>query len=533
MLDMPPVGPQQMWTFGRNVRFRMGALETIGLWAPLQDVNDQQIVIPADPLDAKVRRIYTTPSTITGQILAASANRVTLIQFDPASTPVQGTRWETFDVTPAGLSNLADALPNPDTGRVQIPPQWWFSDQDDVVVGGRANVAEPTFAWDRLQGSPFAPLAGSPQRAVGGGIINRILVLLGCTSFTDPDPGPSLTVRWSDRFNFEEWTPSDTNVSGELQLEGGSRIVGGGVTGYGVVAWTDRRMAILNETGSISTVFSRRYVDGSRGLLANRAWCEADGRIWWLDESRTLNVFDGGAPRQVMNPLRYATIERVDPRDAARIYIEPNTEFSEIIIHYADLDSSDIDRQLVYNYQLDAWAYWELPRTAWCNRFGVINTLGVDWDNRVWRHDLDIALNSAYLGPPALIPTPFPLPIPPATPILSGPVEAVDFYAYTNPITMPDLTSQTWRATRLHVNHLPATVEGVTDEIAFLLTGYGQSQIENTQLFQDFQIMALGDMAADFRVSGKALQVGLIGTGIRSVIRFGPMTVTAAEGGTR
>lgn len=530
--DQPVLASKGFWNLGSNVRFRLGNIETVGLHGPLRDVAGNQITLTGGT--DVFRKIYSTPSTTTGQILAGSASALALIEYDPTSTPLTGTRWRTFDLTPIGLPVAADTLPNPSAGRVEIPPVWWFSDQDDVVVGGRSDVAGGVaYAWDRNAINKFVPLAGSPTGAVGGGIFNRILVLLGCTSFTDPDPNRFLTIRWSDRFNFEDWTPTDVNVSGELQLEGGSRIVGGGVTGFGVVAWTDRRMALLQETGDPSSVFARKYIDAGRGLVANNAWCEADGRIWWLDETRTLSVFDGGRPRQIPNPMKFATIERLEDRQTARIWMAQNPEYGEIIIGYPEADDENPDAQIVYNYVEDAWSFWRFRRTSWTNRFGVIPNLAIDDTGKVFQHDLDVGLPEAYIVGPPLPPGIYPME---PSPMVSGSPLAADvtpfsFQFHTNLITTEDVADRAWRMTRVYMDNLPAPAIGAEDdEVVLQLTGYGDAEVTSPLLTQDYQSYAQGKTLRDFRVGGKAIRMSVYGQDVKTVFRFSGFSVSTGKG---
>jgi hypothetical protein len=533
-IDRPPVTFTPIWWYGYNVRFRMGLLETIGLFGPARTAGGARLTLP--DAGAPYRKAFTSPSTTTGQILFGSANRVQLVDYDPASTPLTGTRWRQTEVTPAGLSAATDVIPTPSAARIEIPPVWWFSDQEDLVVGGRSNVAsDPVYAWDRNSANDFVPLAGSPTGGVGGGILNRILVLLGCTSLTDPDPARSMTIRWSDRFNFEEWTPSDINVSGELQLEGGSRIVGGGPTGFGMVAWTDKRMALLTETFDPNSVFARRYIDGGRGLLANNSWVEADGQVWWFDENRVLNIFDGGRPRQVLNPLKYATIERISDAQIARSYMTSSPEHSEIILHYCEAGSTEPDAQLVYNYADDAWSIWRLRRGCWHPRVGVIPSVAVNDLNEVIFHDLDTGLPSAYITGPALVgpSPPAALSLPTTTLINASDVDPVDFVFGTNIITPESVTRQSKRTTRLAINYVPAPAVGASDSFTAQITGYGKAQVVNVDVNSDWKVFSNGRQSEDFRVGGKALQIAIYGTGVKTVFRFENMDIADAADGTR
>jgi hypothetical protein len=551
--DQPNVAPTPFWTVGFNVRFRLGSIETVGLFGPMRDVDDNRVVLPV--VGGPFRKIFTTPNTQFSQIIAGSVDAVWLLEYDPNSTPVQGTRYLSDDITPVGLSAESDVLPNPSPGRVQIPPVWWFSDQDDLVVGSRAGVVnEVPYVWDRNRVNSFVPITPSdhpnntpenpvaptpvPVGAVGGGILNRILVLLGCTSFSDPDPSRFMTIRWSDRFDFGQWTPSDITISGELQLEGGSRIVGGGVTGFGVVAWTDKRMALLVENFDPDSVFTRKYIDGGRGLLGNNSWCEADGQVWWMDEARVLNVYDGGRPRQIPNPLKYGTIERLGDRQLARVYLEANPEYSEVIIHFPDEEEDNPDAQLVYNYVDNVWAYWRFSRTGWHRRIGSIPTVGIAPDGGVYFHDLDISLPDKFLSVPPL-PLPgraLPQPIGPGTKakILADDVDPFDFAAYTNLITTENVTDETWTMRRIHADHFPLPAEGAeTDVFLVRLLGYGEAEIDAPLVSQDFQAFEQGKNADDFRVGGKALRIGVVGEQVKTVFRFSGFSVSVGGAGQR
>jgi hypothetical protein len=363
---------------------------------------------------------------------------------------------------------------------------------------------------------------------VGGAIINRILVLLGATSFSEPNPLRFMTIRWSNRFDFGQWTPSDITISGELQLEGGSRIVGGGMTGFGILAWTDRRLALLTETYDPDSVFNRRYIDGSRGLLANRAWCEADGVVWWLDETRTLSAFDGGRPRQIPNPLKSGTIERIADKECARIYLVANPEYSEVLIWYPSAPGIlNPDTALVYNYVENAWAFWRLNRSAWCQRYGVIPNLAVDHAGKVWRHDLDVSM-----PPPWVDPTSNPVGLPRTTPPIAD-VEPFSWFAASNLIIAENVTTQTWRGNRIMLDHIPSPAIGAeADVITLEAIGFGETSLLSERKV-DSQTFAQGQPAADFRVEGKALMVRLSGVNQRTVWRIGAMDIGAGGGGQR
>ncbi|MCP3885035.1 MAG: hypothetical protein GY700_06105 [Propionibacteriaceae bacterium] len=531
---------------GYNIRVRAGKIETLGLYGPLRDVEGEPVMLASQD---KFRSLFTTPSIATGQVLAGSASTLALIEFDPTSTIATGTRWKTYDVTPSPLATASDDITTPSAGRIEIPPVWWFDDQDDLVVGQRADVADDVpYQWGRNRNEPFRAIQPSrhpndpewpsspdvgpapdpaptpvPFGAVGGGIINRILVLIGGSSFTAPDPERHMTIRWSDRFDYGQWTPSDVTISGEIQLEGGSRIVGGGITGFGVVAWTDCRMAILRETFDSNSVFDRQYIDGGRGLLANNSWTEADGKVYWIDEMRTLNVFDGGRPRQIVNTNKYATVERVEDGQAARIYLEPNMEFGEVIIFYPSGDSGDPQAELVYNYLHDCWYIWALSRTAWSQRVGSIPNLGVGSDGAVWRHDLDVSLANPW----------FPvLPSPQQRSTDADDVMPIDFAMDTNLVVMDGPSYTSWRTTKVTLDYIPAPAEGADDTFSVSVRGFREPVVSSPSVVESHPWL-INEVSRDYRIGGKAVQIRVSGVSVKTVYRFGKIDINVATGGQR
>jgi len=523
-LDRPPVTDTAFWLTGINVRFRLGDLETIGLYGPLQAGDGSGPIALAAPPSGQ---FYDTILISGDDIVAAAPDQLRRVTLNGVVN----------DITPG---SLPAAGPN---------ERWWFADNSDTVVGGR--IGDPggvTYAWDRVPSNDFTPLANVPEGGVGGAIFNNILVLLGVESFAEQSglgsfPPRAMTVRWSDRFNFEEWTPSDINLSGENIVEGGTKIVGGGFTSYGIAVWTDKRLAIFTENTDPYVVFSRTYVDGGRGLLTPRAWCEADGVVWWIDETRTLNRYDGGRPVQIANPLKYATVERLDLASLEGAYLTPNPEYGEVIFHYPQPGDPAPTRQVVYNYMQDCWYMWELSRSAWTSRSGRVPTLAMTHDHRVYRHDIDIGIPASYVPLPTEV-EPFLTPIT-TTLVSADQIEPFSFFVASNLIFDAAFATA---VTEVVVNHvaLPPTGLGASpDQLNMTVSGlyepqlYEMPRVDITTFpfggpytvgaVRDTQTFDAGETRHQFRVGGKAVQLVLSGAEIRTVVRLKEIFATAIE----
>jgi hypothetical protein len=538
---------------GLNIRWRDGQMEGLGFHGALRDISGAAITIPVIS-SVPARALYTAQYGTGIQILAGGLNRIDLIDVN-SSMPPGDTRYKITQLGTTLSPTASDTLPNPTLKRIVIPPVWWFAEQMNTIVGMRAGINEPVRAWDRnpangftsipayLPGDiPGSPTGLAPAKAVGGAIFNGILILFGC----DPqfgNPGDELMhVRWSNRLNFSMWDATvdidpvtqQANLSGGLTLERGSRIVGGGFTTFGPMAWTDKAVILFNETQDISTVFGRTYIDGGSGLLSNRAWCDAGGQVFWLDESRTLMVFDGSRPRAIENPMRKGTIDRVNEIGAARIYMSANTEYGEIILAYPADGSTECNRQIIYNYKSDAWSIWGLSRVHWFPRQGLQESVAIAPNGVVYAHDIGPSVPNLYL--PDALP---PLPPNGSSIAVTGVIGASNIEAMTGFVEfgpmVADEATQTYDGVNLFLSWLASPAFGAEgDTIDVTLVGYADGDASDPA-FHETQEWAIGDSKHKYRVSGRSLAIRVSFTDIKTVFRLGyaDIEVGPSSGGDR
>lgn len=556
MSDLPWATPFGTMKAGRglNIRWRLGQLETLGLFGPLRDLAGSTLQVPLDA-GRPVRALYVLQGTDRVQILAGALNRIDLITVNPESPGGADTRYQRTQLGNPLVPTANETLPSPTLKSTPIQPVWWFAEQDNTVIGSRAGVNESLRAWDRNPANSFdtiaayapgdplgTPTGEAPKKAIGGGILNGIAVLLGCDPFAGNPGEEALTVRWSARRNFQLWDPTividpvtgQANISGEFRLDRGSRIIGGGQTGFGIVAWTDKAMVVISETNNLATVLRRDFVDGARGLLANRAWCEADGRVWWVDGGRTLNVYDGGRAQEVENPMRRGTIDRVNEGAAARIYMAPNPEYGEILIFYPSGDATECDRAVVFNYRENAWSIWGLNRAHWYPRQGVQEAVAVDLAGTIYAHDVGPACPNAF-RPDALLPLGPGAGCGAGNQVGASNLTAISGFAEFGPMVSPDAGQQTFSGMRLLASWLPTPAVGAeTDELAITMMGFRNANVRDER-FEETQQWAQVDTVQDYRVSGRAVSMRIEFTEIKTVYRLGyvDITLNGSDGGER
>ncbi len=506
--DFPPLNSQPFWFYGENVRFRLGGPETIGLFTKaITKATGEPITFPG------VQPIATLYGD--ANFLALGGDReVTIIN------------WETGQRT---------TLPMPEVGDFG---RWWFAATEAEIICGRSTLAGKTYVINRSSLTAQI-LPNAPPGGMGGGIVSGILIKAGTDGFGDDDP--RMVVRWSARrtdpsssgtpagpFGFEDWTPSDVNASGEFLLDEGSEIRGGGSTQFGFLTWTDTRTYLLAPRNDLY-VFTKSVIS-LRGLLTSHSWTESDGRVWWFDQTRTLNVFDGGNARQVMNPMRHVSTEVIKDADIYLCFMSSDAEQGEIILHYPD--STGFFRELVYNYMEDAWYAFALDRISMTDAHGDRPTVGIDRSGQVYFYDIREALLPNITAPypgagPVLGPSPY----------VGGPgqTEPYSFYLMTNWIASQDATLESLRTRNVVVSHTKSTVPGddtSTDKLRLAVQSYGKMDL-NEPPQVDFAERPVGQMLRELRAGGKAVQFILSATDIRTHIRFDPLDVEADVSGKR
>lgn len=511
--DTPPLSATPFWYFAENVRFRLGLPETIGLFARFIDTSTG---LPVDELltgfleeDGAVD-FYSDADVL----VIASGSKLAFVKWGEGTVAVVTT-------TAAGT-----------TGR------WWFSAIETTILCGRSNLDGQTLAIDR-DTLVVTELPGAPVGSVAGGVYSGVLILAGTAGFVEPDG--AMIVRWSARrtdpsssftefgpFGFEDWTPSDLNASGEFELENGSAIKAAGTTQFGFMVWTDTSLYLITARTDIY-VFSESQVS-SRGILANKCWVVADDRLWWYDQTRTLNVYDGGRATQIVCPLSNATLEAVTDDGLYRTTLSSNNEHGEISLHYPDRNG--IMRELVYNYREDAWYPFNMNRLNVTPANSPRSSIGFDATGKLFFYDLRELLPMLIVSPTPVAPD---LADEDDAFIPSYDPEPFSFFIQTNLVTQGDAALSSLRTRNAVVSYTYAKDQytPATDDMLKLTTkSYGRLNLNEAPIV-DYQEKFVGDMLFNMRAGGKAVQWELSGDNIQTFIRFGTVDIEGEEAGKK
>jgi hypothetical protein len=224
---------------------------------------------------------------------------------------------------------------------------------------------------------------------------NRFVVALATQEFSGAYN--ALLARWSDQENDTVWTPDTTNLSGELPVASGSRILSGLASRQQNLIWTDTSLFALTFTGDDS-VFTQRLLGTGCGLIGPNAAVEANGvAFWWSPNG--FYAFQGSTPQRLACTLERDVFNNLDTLQAHKIYAGLNPRFSEVWWMYPDArDGDECSRVVVFNFAEQTWATHTMDRTSWLSGDVFDNPIGFSASGMVYDHEVGQDANGGPLN---------------------------------------------------------------------------------------------------------------------------------------
>ena len=380
-----PYSAKNRWAGGNLVRWHEGSLRPVGGWE----------LIPTTGLPNEVsvtyRDMFVWTDNETNLALVAGSNDG-LYSFSLSYTFV--------DITPAGFVGSSN-VPSANTGygrgpygrglygTPRIPTnadldsqvyRWQFSSwgEDLIAAANSTEFRGNIYAW--TPGDAQAAIIPNAPTDVNGALVTDQRIVMAIGSQTDPR-----IVRWSDRENREDWTPTQVNLAGFQRLEGR-----GALTNI---------HSVLNQTLILSTTDAHvaRYIGApfaygfdrvgdECGALSSGVVQVADRFAMWIGD-RKIWMYDGTVkevPCDVMDFL-YPDINR---NEIGRAWSMLVSKFNEIWWFYMSNDSQDdIDSYVAFDYEEGHWSTGKLPRTCGIGGSDLRSPLMLTDAEELYRHE--------------------------------------------------------------------------------------------------------------------------------------------------
>ena len=254
------------------------------------------------------------------------------------------------------------------------PGSWSLDNYGQILVATIKN--GKTYTWD-----PSVPgrldiratvVANAPTASVCSVVSDRDrhLFLFGTeTTIGDPSTQDPMFIRFSNQEDINTWNPTVTNTAGTFRLDTGNEIIGAVQGKDYVLVLTDQAAYTIQFVGPPFT-FSIRQVGTNCGCIGQHAMIYAQGAVFWMGFGGGFFAFDGTVkqiPSLVEDYVFTTTGDNLGINyDASQIvYAYHNSLYNEVGFNYAQATSTQVDRNVVYNFVENTWATGSLARTTY------------------------------------------------------------------------------------------------------------------------------------------------------------------------
>ena len=260
------------------------------------------------------------------------------------------------------------------TNVVLAPGSWSLDNYGQILVATIKN--GKTFTWDPSVANRLtiraAVVANAPTASVCTLVSDRDRHLFAFgteTTIGDPTTQDPMFIRFSNQEDINTWNPTVTNTSGTFRLDTGNEIIGALQGKDYILVLTDQAAYTIQFVGPPFT-FSIRQVGTNCGCIGQHAMIYAQGAVFWMGFGGGFFAFDGTVkqiPSLVEDFVFTTTGDNLGINyDASQIvYAYHNSLFNEVGFNYAKAGSTQVDRNVVYNFVENTWSVGTLARTTY------------------------------------------------------------------------------------------------------------------------------------------------------------------------
>jgi len=310
-----------------------------------------------------------------GAVLVSYSNQVPLDIFDiqPAGATQKLVTFNDVQATaPFAVGSyvqIADVLPRYYNGTWLVTA----CTTDDVTIQNNVGDAyssggtvAPAYTWN--YNPDWVSVYAKFMRLYNTPNVGSILIAGNLTATPVSDPATTelypVTVQWSQAFGLNQapttWTPTVTNVANQLEVPlRGPALDGFPCNGQFFLCsyWDTVVFSPINYSTTSAPILGVRQFNQGRGLLSSNCWANTDKTVYGID-ARDVWVFDGQDFQGLGNQrVKNWLFDQLDPVNYDRVFMEVNSQRSQVEIYYPDAESVDgvPNKMLSYRYDIDCW----------------------------------------------------------------------------------------------------------------------------------------------------------------------------------
>ena len=260
------------------------------------------------------------------------------------------------------------------TNTILAPGSWSLDNFGQILVATIKN--GKTFTWDPSIGASLSTRATVVSNAPTASVMTLVSdrdrhlfafgteTTIGTSSTQDP-----MFIRFSNQEDINTWNPTVTNTAGTFRLDTGNEIIGAVQGKDYVFVLTDAAAYVIQFVGPPFT-FSVRQVGTNCGCIGQHAMVYAQGAVFWIGFGGGFFVYDGTVKQlpSLVEDFVFTTESGslgINYNASQITYAYHNSLYNEVGWNYAQSSSSQVDRNVVYNYLENTWATGSLARTTY------------------------------------------------------------------------------------------------------------------------------------------------------------------------
>jgi hypothetical protein len=280
----------------------------------------------------------------------------------------------------------------------------WSHDNygEDLVINVRDG---GIFYWDESAGLnaravPLTALAGANSvptlaRDVLVSDRDRHVLAFGCDDEFSPGVEDPLLIRFCAQEDITDWETRADNTAGSLRISTGSEITAAVKTKQQVLVFTDVSLHTVQFVGAPFT-FGLNEVSQGVSIAGQNAAVAVNDSVYWMGKNQ-FYIYNGNV-QEIPCTVKEYVFADFNIYQTNKVVAGHNSEYGEIWWFYPSLNSDNIDRYVIFNYQQNIWYYGNLSRSAWVSRGVFGYPIAAGTDGYLYYHEFGI--NDGSQNPP-------------------------------------------------------------------------------------------------------------------------------------
>ena len=268
------------------------------------------------------------------------------------------------------------------------PGNWSLDNFGQILIGTVRN--NKSFSWDpsasNALGTRAAVISGAPTKSVMTLVSDRDrhLIHLGTEPTIASGTQDKMFIRFSDQESLTDYAPTSINTAGTFRIDNGAKIVGGVNAGSYNLILTDTAAYSMRFIGPPFT-FGIEQAGANCGLISQHGVVAVNGVVYWMGQAGGFYLYDGTVKKIPcsVEDFVFTTIDdgdlglNFDASDV--IFAGYNSLFGEINWFYPKAGSTQIDKEVTFNYLENVWSIGSLARTTYYDKTVYDNPYATDF----------------------------------------------------------------------------------------------------------------------------------------------------------